>query len=96
MHILTVVGFQWDESKATENLRKHGIDFADAAVAIEDPSALTMRDELIEEEDRWIALGTDALGRVLAVVYTWRDDNIRLISARLATPAERRQYEEMP
>jgi len=90
------VGFQWDEIKAAENLRKHGIDFADAATAIEDQSALTMRDELIEAEDRWIALGMDALGRVLAVIYTWRDDTIRLISARLATPAERRQYEETP
>ena len=90
------MGFQWDEIKAAENLRKHGIDFADAATAIEDQSALTMRDELIEAEDRWIALGMDALGRVLAVIYTWRDDTIRLISARLATPAERRQYEETP
>ena len=96
VHILVVVGFQWDETKAAENLRKHGIDLADAAVAIEDQSALTMRDELIEEEDRWIALCMDALGRVLAVVYTWRGDTIRLISARLATPAERRQYERMP
>ena len=90
------MGFEWDGAKAAENVRKHGIDFADAAVAIEDPSALTMLDELINEEDRWIALGTDALGRVLVVIYTWRNDTIRLISARLASPSERRQYEENP
>jgi uncharacterized protein len=87
------MGFEWDAAKAAENLRKHNIDFADAAVAVEDPFALTMRDELAEEEDRWIALGVDALGRLIVVVYTWRGDTLRLISARLATPSERRQYE---
>jgi uncharacterized DUF497 family protein len=90
---MKTMGFEWDAVKATENLRKHNIDFSDAAVAVEDPFALTMRDELAEEEDRWIALGVDALGRLLVVVYTWRGDTLRLISARLATPSERRQYE---
>ena len=45
------------------------------------------------EEDRWVTLGMDALGRILVVVYTWREDEPRLISARKATRAERRQYE---
>ena len=72
-------------SKADANLHKHGIDFADAVTALEDEMALTMRDESSDEEERWITLGIDALGRLAVVVYTWREDNIRLISARAAT-----------
>lgn len=83
---------QWDEDKATADLRKHGVDFADAATALEDEAALTMPDDH-PEENRWITLGMDALGRLLVVTYTWRDDEPRLISARRATRAERRQYE---
>ena len=49
---MEAMGFEWDGAKAAENVRKHGVDFADAAVAIEDPSALTMLDELINEENR--------------------------------------------
>ncbi len=79
------MGFEWDESKADANLHKHGIDFADAVTALEDEMALTMRDESSDEEERWITLGIDALGRLAVVVYTWREDNIRLISARAAT-----------
>jgi hypothetical protein len=45
------------------------------------------------EGDRWVTLGTDALGRLLVVAYTWRDDELRLISARKATRTEWRQYE---
>ena len=89
-----LVGFEWDDRKAGANLRKHGVDFADAATALEDQSALTMRDESSAEEERWITLGMDALGRALAVIWTWRADSIRLISGRHATPRERRQYEE--
>jgi uncharacterized DUF497 family protein len=53
---------------------------------------MTMPDDDPEGE-RFVALGTDALGRLLVVVYEWRDDDVRLISARKATRAERRQYE---
>ena len=87
------MSFEWNAAKAKENLRKHGIDFADAATALEDESALTMRDTFSAEEKRWITLGMDALGRLLVVVYTWRGDQIRLISARQATQREWRQYE---
>ena len=66
------MSFEWNAAKAKENLRKHGIDFADAATALEDESALTMRDTFSAEEKRWITLGMDALGRLLVVVYTWR------------------------
>jgi hypothetical protein len=83
---------EWDADKAAVNLRKHGVDFADAATALEDEAALTMPDDDPDEE-RSVTLGMDALGRVLVVVYTWRDDEPRLISARKANRAERRQYE---
>lgn len=85
---------EWDPAKARANLAKHGIHFADAATALEDNLALTIRDPYSEDEERWITLGMDALGRLLVVVYTWRGEKLRLISARLATPRERRQYKE--
>jgi uncharacterized DUF497 family protein len=88
------VCYEWDPAKARQNLRKHGVDFADAVPVLEDEAALTIRDPFSEQEQRWITLGMDALGRLLVVVYTWRGDRIRLISARPATPRERRQYEE--
>ena len=46
------------------------------------------------DEERWVTIGMDAMGRVLVVVYSWRAKNLRLISARLATRRERRMYEE--
>lgn len=96
MHICAYndrVSFEWDAAKAKANVRKHGIDFADAVTALEDELALTVRDDLSVDEERWITLGLDALGRLLVVVYTWRGNKIRLISARLATIREQRQYE---
>ena len=85
--------FEWDDRKAASNLAKHSIDFADAAIALEDEAAVTVADEFADEE-RFITIGSDALGRLLVVVYTWRgEDTIRLISARKATPSEHRQYE---
>jgi len=64
-----------------------------ATTALEDEAAVTIADEFADEE-RFITLGMDALGRLLVVVYTWRgEETIRLISARKATPHERKQYE---
>lgn len=88
--------YAWDRRKATANLQKHGVDFADAVTALEDDRALSMRDPYSSDEDRFIALGMDALGRIVLVAYTYRDDGIRIISARKAEPRERRQYEEQP
>jgi uncharacterized DUF497 family protein len=88
------VGFNWDPAKARANLTKHGIRFADAVTVLEDERALTIRDPLSDEEERWITLGSDAAGRVLVVVYTWRGNDVRLISGRRATRRERKQYEE--
>lgn len=85
--------FEWDAAKAELNLQKHGVDFADAVIALEDALAATMPDPDSSGEDRYITLGTDALGRLLVVSYTWRGEALRVISARQATPRERRQYE---
>jgi uncharacterized DUF497 family protein len=83
---------QWDSEKAAANLRKHGVDFADAAIVLDDELGLTVSDDHPHEE-RFATIGLDALGRLLVVVYTWRGDEVRLISARRATAGERRQYE---
>lgn len=91
---MKTVDCEWDPAKAKANLTKHGIHFADAVSALEDDSALTIRDPYSEDEERWITIGMDALGRLLVVVYTWRGERVRLISARQATAQERRQYEE--
>lgn len=85
--------FEWDERKATANLRKHRVDFADAAIVLFDEIALTTLDPGDYDEQRFVTVGLDPLGRVLAVAYTWRDDRVRIISARPATPAERKAYE---
>ncbi len=87
------MSFEWDEVKAEKNLRDHGVDFADAATIFEDDLALTISDDAPGEE-RFVTLGLDALGRHLVVVYTWRQDRIRIISARKASKTERRRYEE--
>ena len=77
--------------KAAANLRKHGIDFADAATVLNDERALTIADEDPDEE-RFVTLGLDVLGRLLVVAYTWRGEEPRLISARRATRSEQNQY----
>jgi len=84
---------EWDPAKAKLNVLKHRISFADAATVLEDDRALTERDLSTDKEQRWVTIGLDALGRVLVVVYTWRGENLRLISARHATKRERETYE---
>lgn len=88
------VELEWDPAKAAANLRKHGIDFADASLVLEDDLALTVQDIGAESEERFVTIGADPVGRILVVVYTWRGERIRFISARRATARERRQYEE--
>jgi uncharacterized DUF497 family protein len=87
-----LLNYQWDREKAKTNLEKHGISFADAVTVLSDDAALTVEDN-DPDEQRFVTIGTDALGRVVVVVYTWRDEDIRVISARKATARERRQYE---
>ena len=91
MYNCTRMQVEWDPGKARLNARKHGVALADAVAVLEDETALTMRDPFPEDEERWIALGLDAFGRVLVVAYTWRGERLRLISARKATPREMRR-----
>ena len=86
------MGFEWDRNKAIANIQKHGIDFADAVTVFDDLNAVTIDDPDYEEQG-FITIAMDALGRILVVVYTLRGDIIRLISARKATKKERKQYE---
>jgi uncharacterized DUF497 family protein len=85
--------YQWDKNKAASNLQKHGIEFADAVAVFSDDLAITIPDNRFDE-DRFVTIGMDAFGRILVVVFTWRGEDIRLISARLAERRERKQYEE--
>ena len=87
------MGYQWDKNKAASNLRKHKIDFADTVSVFEDDWALTIKDQFINSEQRFATLGIDLFGRILVVVYTYRNSNIRLISARKATKNEIKIYE---
>ena len=85
--------YEWDEQKRLSNLQKHGIEFADAVSVLDDTAALTRQDEESEEQ-RFVTLGTDAVGKLLVVVYTYREEDVaRLISARRATRPERASYE---
>jgi uncharacterized DUF497 family protein len=79
--------------KAQSNRERHGIDFLDASSVLYDDFALTDLDEHSDEE-RYVSIGADALGRVLVVVYTLRGETVRVISARQATRSEKRTYEE--
>ena len=83
--------FEWDEDKNTINKEKHKISFETAAYVFDDPYYIEMFDfEHSVDEDRYIEIGK--VGDVLFVVFTERKDTIRLISARLATNAERSLY----
>ncbi|PKN23735.1 MAG: hypothetical protein CVU64_23730 [Deltaproteobacteria bacterium HGW-Deltaproteobacteria-21] len=84
--------FEWDKSKDKENQSKHRIPFADTFGVFEDPNAITLED-FRSGEQRFVTIGMDAFGRILVVVYTWRGDNIRIISARKAVRYEVKQYE---
>ncbi len=84
----------WDPEKAKTNLEKHGVRFSDAELVLYDPYAVTVEDAVAQGEQRHLSIGLDAVGRVVVVVYNYRGENVRLISARPATRTERRQYEK--
>ena len=93
--------FEWDPAKAASNARKHGVSFEEAATAFADELLLSMSDdEHGGGEERWVSQGRTHNGQLLVVVHTWRelDDRtlVRIISARQATPKERRRYELTP
>jgi uncharacterized protein len=92
------VRYTWDEAKNQRNLIKHRVRFETAALAFDDPYAVTQRDESSDEEERWITFGAIGQGAILVVVHTCfeaeGEDGTRIISARAAESRERRIYEE--
>ncbi|MBR3900856.1 MAG: BrnT family toxin [Ruminococcus sp.] len=86
--------FEWDDEKNQINIKKHGIDFETAARVFADENRLELFDELYSDfEDRYITIGMiNNVAYIVMVVYTERDNAIRLISARKATNQERRMY----
>lgn len=94
MAIVIFGDFEWDDRKALSNLKKHRVSFEEAVTALADPRSLTATDLI--EPSRSITIGLSGLLRVLFVVHTESlpGDRIRLISARRASPAQRRRYDE--
>ena len=87
--------FEWDPSKAAENLQKHGVSFEEATSVFADPLNLLKPDPAHSVgEERYLLLGLSEAQRLLVVSFAERPPRTRLISARLATRSERRQYEE--
>ena len=92
--------FEWDPSKAQQNLRKHGVSFEHAATVFLDSNSLSIFDaEHSTGEDRWITLGMGKQGVMLVVSHTFREagertSSIRIITSRKATKAERKQYKK--
>ena len=87
-----LVQIEFDPAKARTNLAKHKVSFAHAEQALRDPNAVTIEDPDAEDERRFVTLGMDALGRILVVVHTPRENRVRLISARKASRGETAQY----
>lgn len=89
--------FEWDPSKAQRNLAKHKVTFQEAATVFGDPLAMTYFDpDHSLSEDRFVTIGHATTSRLLIVSHTDRGDATRIISARLATPKERRAFENEP
>jgi uncharacterized DUF497 family protein len=87
--------FEWDRIKAARNAIKHHVRFPEAASVFFDEFALFAADpDHSDDEDRYIVLGRSIRANVLLVVHVIRGERIRILSARVATPTERRRYEE--
>lgn len=92
--------FEWDEAKALSNVRKHGVAFLSAVTIFRDPRIVTMSDQdHSSSEERWISTGIASNGVLFVVAYRWAEVdaanvNVRIISARKATSAEQRAYQE--
>lgn len=86
---------EWDETKASANLRKHGVSFEEACTVFVDPFAATGADpDHSIGERRWVTFGVAVTGRLLTVAHCDRHGAVRIISARPATKSERRLYEQ--
>ncbi len=93
--LYSLVKFEWDESKAVENLEKHGVSFEESTEVFADPLYVDFFDpDHSDVEQPYLIIGMSAAGRLLIVSYTERDSAVRVISARELTAAERRAYEE--
>ena len=87
--------FEWDPAKAEANLKEHGISFDEATTVFRDTLSITIADpDHSDSEDRFVDIGMSHRLQLLVVSYTERQDKIRIISARRATRAERKSYEE--
>jgi uncharacterized protein len=90
-----VLKFEWDPGKAASNARKHGVTFEEAATCFDDPRGCYLRNEAPSYEDRLILIAFSAKRRLLFVVHAEVGrDAIRIVSARKASPAQRRIYDE--
>jgi uncharacterized DUF497 family protein len=88
------LSFEWDEDKSSGNLAKHGVSFSEALTVFADPLSRTIPDPLhSHDEGRFIIVGESSAGHILVVVHTHRGEAVRIISARKATPRERKDYE---
>jgi hypothetical protein len=86
--------FEWDKAKDKANIAKHGVGFSVARDVFRDVFAIELLDDRHDYgEERYVIIGM-AEGRLLSVAYTMRGDIIRIITARSATPLEKRQYHE--
>ncbi len=86
--------FEWDPRKAEVNLRKHGVRFGEALTIFDDPMELVIADPAHSDvESRFLSLGRSSEARLLVVAYTERGDALRIISARPASPKERKMYD---
>jgi uncharacterized DUF497 family protein len=90
--------FEWDPAKNRSNRVKHGVDFETAQLIFEDPFCVSFVDFVVDGEQRWKAIGALEDIVILVVAYTYRqrgaDELIRIMSARRATPHERKLYGE--
>jgi len=88
--------FEWDPRKAKRNIALHAVTFDEASTVFRDPLSCTIIDPLHSAgEERYVLTGLSNRNRLLVVVHTERGARIRIISARLATNKERKQYEEV-
>ncbi len=94
---MSMVRFEWDETKARSNARKHGVRFEDAMLVFADPYSLVEQDRLQGGELRWQTLGLAGGIVLLLVAHTVRNEReseiIRIISARKAVRKERMRYD---
>jgi len=84
----------FDPKKNAANLRKHGVPLSDGDGVLNDPLALTVEDDSADSERRFVSIGLNSFGSLMVVVFSHRDDDVRYISVRNATPKERRDYEK--